>query len=235
MNWGIVVFPGGDVEAGAYEAIADALGAEIRFLWYREADLGGVDVVILPGGTTYGNALRPGAAASIAPILTGLARYASEGRPVLGIGNGFQILCEAGLLPGAFRRNDSLRFQSGWSWVRVENDRTPLTAACQRGEMLQLPFAHGSGNYYIDEVGLRRLEASGQVVLRYANAEGEVTFAANPNGSVANIAGLCNEDGNVVGLMPHPERASGKLLGGTDGLRMFQSTRAWFTRKGTRS
>lgn len=235
MKWGLVVFPGGDVEAEAYQAISRSVEADLQFLWYREADLSNVDAVLLPGGFTYGNYLRPGALARLAPIMNEIARFALAGKPVIGMDNGFQVLCEAGLLPGVLHINRSLRFYSGWTRVRVESEKSPLTAGLRTGDVLQIPVAHGAGNYFVDEPGLKRLEANEQIVLRYVGAEGEPTPESNPNGSLLNIAGICNERGNVVGIMPRPERAVEKLLGGEDGLRLFYSLRSWLAEKGVRN
>ncbi len=216
--------------AGAGEAHRAAVRSngrgETYFVWHRERDLRDPDVVILPGGFSYGDYLRPGAIARFSPIMDAVRRFADDGGLVLGTCNGFQVLCEAGLLPGALVRNASLRFVSRWVRLRVENAATPFTTAYREGQVLRLPIAHGGGNYVADEATLDRLEADGRIVFRYCDADGRVTDAANPNGSMRGIAGIVNEAGNVLGLMPHPERAVEALLGSTDGVGVFESMRA---------
>ncbi len=236
MRFAVIVFPGSNCDVDAYHAVRDALGEEAEYVWHEERDLGRFDCVILPGGFSYGDYLRPGAIARFAPVMEAVRAFAAAGGPVIGICNGFQILCEAGLLPGALRRNADLRFHCEFVHLRVESTRTPFTAACRRGEVLAIPIAHGDGNYYVDPDTLARMEERGQVVFRYCTPDGRVTPEANPNGSVANIAGVCNEAGNVVGMMPHPERAVAEILGGTDGLKIFRSiVAAAGERQGTRA
>lgn len=223
MKFGIVTFPGSNCDYDAYHAITDVLGEEAVYLWHKDHDLQGSDVIILPGGFSYGDYLRAGAIARFSPIMHEVAEHAKAGGPVLGICNGFQIACEAGLLPGALMRNSSLRFVSAMSRMRVENDATMFTSLYERGEVLRIPVAHGDGRYVADRRTLDQLEDEGRVVFRYADAGGNITPAANPNGSERNIAGIISDSGNVIGLMPHPERACSPLLGSTDGVRLLES------------
>jgi phosphoribosylformylglycinamidine synthase len=204
-------------------AIRLGLGHAAELVWYTETDLSRFDCIIIPGGFSYGDYLRAGALARFAPVMSAVAREAEAGKPILGICNGFQILTEARLLPGALLRNASLEFVCDWVWVRVEQTRTPWTSQLAPGTLLRLPIAHGEGRYYVEAEELVALETNGQVVFRYVDADGLPTADANPNGSVANIAGVCNERGNVVGLMPHPERAYDRFVGGDDGLRILAS------------
>jgi phosphoribosylformylglycinamidine synthase len=223
MKFGIVVFPGSNCDHDAYHAAKHVLGQDAEFVWHKDTDLKSADVVVLPGGFSYGDYLRTGAIARFSPIMNAVRAFAERGGPVLGVCNGFQILLEAGLIPGAMLRNRSVKFQCEQVHVRVDQADTPFTAACRPGQVLQMPIAHGEGNYFAPPDVIARLEANGQVVFRYTNAAGEVTDEANPNGSAAAIAGLCNERRNVVGLMPHPERACESALGSADGLRVFES------------
>jgi phosphoribosylformylglycinamidine synthase len=218
---GVISFPGSNGDHDALHALEHDLGVEVRKIDYRETDLSDIDAVVLPGGFSYGDALRAGAIARFSPVMEPLRAFAAEGKPVLGICNGFQILCEAHLLPGALLRNRTLQFHCFWTSVRFERADTPWTVNLTAGDVLRLPVAHGEGAYYIEEHRLADLEREGQIVARYVTPGGEVTDAANPNGSVANIAAVCNERRNVVGLMPHPERAANALVGGTDGLRLL--------------
>jgi phosphoribosylformylglycinamidine synthase len=226
MNVVIVTFPGSNCDYDCYKALNDIVGAHARFVWHRESELGDCDAVILPGGFSYGDYLRAGAIARFSPIMPAVQRFAEAGGPVLGICNGFQILCEAHLLPGALVRNRSLRFQGERVWVRVERSDTLFTREYQTGSLLHLHIAHGQGNYVADEPTLARLEAERRVVFRYVDAHGEPSDAGNANGSLHNIAGIINEGGNVLGLMPHPERSVEALLGSTDGLPLFRSLAA---------
>jgi phosphoribosylformylglycinamidine synthase len=223
MKFGVVVFPGSNCDHDAFCAVENALGEEAAFLWHESRDLEGSDVVILPGGFSYGDYLRTGAIARFAPILGVVKEFAAQGGLVLGICNGFQILLEAGLLPGAMLRNRGLKFICRPVYLRVETTDTPFTNACRPGQVLEVPIAHAEGNYYADAATLDELERSGQVVFRYSTPTGAITDAANPNGSLRNIAGITNRAGNVLGMMPHPERASDALLGSQDGLLIFQS------------
>jgi phosphoribosylformylglycinamidine synthase subunit PurQ / glutaminase len=223
MRFAVVVFPGSNSDHDAYYAAKHVLGEEAVFVWHKDTALGGADVVLLPGGFSHGDYLRTGAIARFSPVMETVRAFAQAGGPVLGICNGFQILLEAGLIPGAMLRNAGLKFRSEHVHVRVEATETPFTQLCSPGQVLRLPIAHGEGNYFADAVTLRRLEERGQVVFRYSDPSGAVTEAANPNGSVRNIAGICNETRNVVGLMPHPERACERALGSADGLVLFES------------
>lgn len=219
----MLIFPGSNCDVDAYHALADVLEQDVRYIWHRSADLEGVDCVIIPGGFSYGDYLRAGALARFSPVMEAVRGFAAGGGLVLGICNGFQILCEAGLLPGALRRNDDLHFHCEFVHLRVENAGTPFTRLCRPGEVLAVPIAHGEGNYYVDEGILAVMERRGQVVFRYCEPDGRVTAAANPNGSVGNVAGVCNEAGNVLGMMPHPERVVEEIIGGTDGLKILRS------------
>ncbi len=232
MKFAIVVFPGSNCDHDTYYAVKHVLGHEAAFVWHKETTLDGADVVILPGGFSHGDYLRTGAIARFSPIMTAVAEFARRGGPVLGVCNGFQVLLEAGLLPGAMLRNRGLKFRCEHVYVRVETTDTPFTAACRVGDVLKIPIAHGDGNYYAPPDVLARLEAEGRVVFRYTTAAGEATEAANPNGSLHNIAGLCNETRNVVGLMPHPERACERALGSEDGRKIFESVARALAREG---
>jgi phosphoribosylformylglycinamidine synthase len=222
MKFGIVRFPGSNCEEDALHAVVDQLGEHAVILWHKDHDLAGSDVIILPGGFSYGDYLRAGAIARFSPIMQEVAAHAAKGGVVIGICNGFQIACEAGLLPGALLRNDG-GYLSMPVTIRVEQVDTPLTAAAESGQCLTMPIAHGEGRFTADESLLDRLEADGQVVFRYVDAAGAATPQANPNGSMRNIAGVTNSTRNVVGLMPHPERAMEPALGSRDGLVLFES------------
>jgi phosphoribosylformylglycinamidine synthase len=223
MKIGIVRFPGSNCDDDAYHAIVDQLGEEAVMLWHKDRSLQASDVIILPGGFSYGDYLRAGAIARFSPIMQEVIAHAGRGAPVLGICNGFQIACEAGLLPGALLRNASLQFRSMPVTIRVEQTGTRFTAAAHEGQLLTMPIAHGDGRYTADDATMARLEGEGSVVFRYVNAAGDDTPEANPNGSMHNIAGVSNAERNVVGLMPHPERAVDPLLGSRDGLVLFES------------
>jgi phosphoribosylformylglycinamidine synthase subunit PurQ / glutaminase len=223
MKIGVVTFPGSNCDYDCYKASQEVLGAETVFLWHASHDLQGVDAVFLPGGFSYGDYLRAGSIASLSPIMREIRDFAAAGGPVAGICNGFQILCETGLLPGALIRNRSLRFISRPTYLRVELAAPPFTSAYEVGQVLRVPIAHGEGCYLADEEVLDRLEGEGRVAFRYCDEIGTVSAAANPNGSARNIAGIVNEAGNVLGMMPHPERAVDSLLGGEDGVALFQS------------
>ena len=223
MKFAVVVFPGSNSDHDALYAVDHVLGEEARFVWHKDTSLGDTDAVILPGGFAHGDYLRTGAIARFSPIMADVRRFADAGGPVLGICNGFQVLLEAGLLPGAMLRNDSLHFRCEFVNVRVEHADTAFTAACRPGQVLLMPIAHGEGNYYAEPDVVARLEQNRQVLFRYVDAAGQVTRDSNPNGSIHNIAGITNEARNVVGLMPHPERACEVAVGSADGLVMFQS------------
>ena len=223
MKFGIVTFPGSNCDYDTYQAVVETLGEEAVLLWHKDHDLQGSDVVILPGGFSYGDYLRAGAIARFSPIMREVVQHAERGGPVIGICNGFQIACEAGLLPGALLRNASLKFVCAPVGLRVESTDTMFTATYEKGQRIVLPIAHGDGRYSADDETLDRLEGEGQVVLRYAPDNLEALEAYNPNGSMRDIAGIINSAGNVLGMMPHPERAVDPLLGSTDGLPLFES------------
>ena len=223
MKVGVVSFPGSNCDEDALLAVVEQLDEEAVLLWHKDHDLQGADVIILPGGFSYGDYLRAGAIARFSPIMQEVIAHAKRGGPVIGICNGFQIACEAGLLPGALLRNASLQFRSMPVTLRVESTETVFTRAATNGSRLTMPIAHGDGRYTADDATLDRLEGEGRVVFRYVDADGNASAAANPNGAMRNIAGVANETGTVVGLMPHPERAMETLLGSTDGLVLFQS------------
>ena len=226
MKFGVVVFPGSNCDHDAFHAAHDVLGQEAEFLWHKDTSLKGADVVVLPGGFAHGDYLRTGAIARFSPIMPAILEFARKGGPVIGICNGFQVLLESGLLPGAMLRNRDLKFHCEHVYVCVEQTDTPFTASATKGQRLRLPIAHGEGNYYAEPDVIRALEDERRVIFRYCDAQGHVTDAANPNGAVNNIAGICNEARNVVGLMPHPERACEPTLGSADGLVLFESVLA---------
>lgn len=223
MKFGVIIFPGSNCDYDAYMVIKNVVKREVEFLWHQDTSLSNCDCVILPGGFSYGDYLRTGAIARFSPIMKELMNFAQEGGLVVGICNGFQILLEAGLLPGAMLRNTSLRFICKFVHIEVENKDTPFTNLCPKGQVLKIPIAHTDGNYFISEEGLTRLKQNQQIVFRYCDHQGKITSEANPNGSLYNIAGICNEKRNVLGMMPHPERASEKILGSEDGKYIFQS------------
>lgn len=223
MSIVVVQFPGSNCDDDVRYVLQELLGARVTVLWHRESDLAGCDAVVIPGGFSYGDYLRSGAMAALSPVMAAVSRFAARGGPVLGICNGFQILTEAGLLPGQLARNPSLHFVCETVTVRVERSDTPFTRHYRQGQVLRLPIAHNEGSYYADEATLARLEGEGQVVFRYCDARGELSVQANPNGSAHAIAGIVNERGNVLGMMPHPERAAEALLGSDDGRALFAS------------
>jgi len=223
MKFAVVVFPGSNCDHDAYHAAKHVLGQEAEFVWHKETSLGGADVVILPGGFAHGDYLRTGAIARFSPVMTAVKAFADGGGPVLGVCNGFQILLEAGLLPGAMLRNRGLKFICEHVNVRVEETDTPFTSACTKGQVLRIPINHGEGNYYAADDVLDALERERRVIFRYVDRSGQVSDAANPNGAARSIAGICSERRNVVGMMPHPERACEPMLGSGDGLVLFES------------
>ncbi len=236
MKVGIVRFPGSNCDADVYRAVTEGLGESATYLWHKSTDLEGVDVVVLPGGFSYGDYLRAGAIARFSPIMGEVIDFARAGGLTLGICNGFQVLCEAHLLPGALVRNRHLRFRCHDVGLRVENAATPFTTAYSEGDLLHIPIAHGEGQFVAEAATLDELEAEDRVIFRYVDRRGEATDAANPNGSARNIAGIMNHEGNILGLMPHPERHSLAVLGNTDGLAVFQSLLASVLRaRGCRS
>lgn len=223
MKIGVIVFPGSNCDHDAFWALKSNVGVETEYLFHKDHDLKGCDAIVLPGGFSYGDYLRGGAIARFSPIMKEVIDFANNGGPVMGICNGFQILCEAGLLPGALLRNQGLRFICRHLHIRTANTGTMFTGGLKDGEVLRIPIAHGEGNYYADPETLERLQGEGRIVFEYCDAEGNVTPDANPNGSQLNIAGIVNEAGNVLGMMPHPERACDPALGSTDGLGIFRS------------
>ncbi|MDF1544393.1 MAG: phosphoribosylformylglycinamidine synthase subunit PurQ [bacterium] len=225
MKVGVVTFPGSNCDYDAYAAIRNILNEEVNFLWHKSDDLMGSDLVILPGGFSYGDYLRAGAIAKFSPIMKEVIKFANEGGLVAGICNGFQILAESSLLPGALMRNDHLRFSCKYVNLRVENNKTAFSSCYKEGQVVRIPIAHAEGNFYHFDGEVEKLEANRQVVFRYCDEQGKITAESNPNGSLNNIAGICSERGNVFGMMPHPERAVEEILGSTDGLGLFESVR----------
>jgi phosphoribosylformylglycinamidine synthase len=223
MKFGVVVFPGSNCDQDCFHTLKDILKQEVDYIWHKDPSISGYDCIILPGGFSYGDYLRTGAIARFSPVMKSIIREAKRGRRVLGICNGFQILLEAGLLPGAMLRNRNLKFICKYVHIRVENNNTPYTKLFSKGTVLKIPIAHGEGCYYADKETIKKLEKRGQIIFRYSDIKGEATPSANPNGSLGNIAGICNEDGNVLGMMPHPERSSEGVLGSEDGKRIFES------------
>ncbi|HEX8830715.1 MAG TPA: phosphoribosylformylglycinamidine synthase subunit PurQ [Longimicrobium sp.] len=230
MKIGVVTFPGSNCDYDCFKAVQEQMEAEPVYLWHGDHDLQGVDAVFLPGGFSYGDYLRAGAIAAQSPIMREVRAFAEAGGPVAGICNGFQILCEAAMLPGALMRNRSLKFRSRSVHLRVENTDTPFTSEYSLGQVLHVPIAHGEGCYFADEATLDRVEGEGLVAFRYSAPDGTIDAEANPNGSARSIAGVVNERGNVLGMMPHPERAVDALLGSTDGLGLFRSLAAHLAR-----
>jgi phosphoribosylformylglycinamidine synthase len=226
MRWGVITFPGSCDDHDVFDSLKSELGQQVKFLWHKEELKGQFDCLVLPGGFSYGDYLRCGAMARFSPIMRGVVEFARRGGLVLGICNGFQILCEAGLLPGALVRNAGLQFVCQQVQLRVEETDAPFTAGLKKGQLLRMPVKHGEGCYYADPKTLEQLHKQRQILLRYVDAKGKPTAAANPNGSLENIAGVCNERRNVFGLMPHPEDACSKLLGGDDGAKIFLSIAA---------
>jgi phosphoribosylformylglycinamidine synthase len=223
MKFGVIIFPGSNCDHDAFWTIQHVAQQPVTFLWHESHDLENCDAIIVPGGFAYGDYLRTGAIAKFSPVMESVRKFAAGGGLVLGICNGFQILCESGLLPGALMRNVGLKYVCKPVQVRVENAETPFTNACSKGDVLTIPIGHMEGNYFCDPATLEQLQRHNRIVLRYCSPAGEITPSANPNGSLDNIAGICSEGGNVVGMMPHPERAAEAQLGCTDGVKIFQS------------
>jgi len=223
MRFGVVIFPGSNCDTDAWHALHDQMGAPVEYIWHQETDLSGFDCIILPGGFSYGDYLRTGAIARFSPVMNAVTDFASRGGLVIGICNGFQILLEAGLLPGAMMRNVGQTFVCKYVNIRVETTDTPYTRAMQKGAVLRIPIAHGEGNYYADAETLAELKRNDQIVFRYCAPDGSITPEANPNGSLENIAGICSRERNVMGMMPHPERCSDPLLGSADGRLVWES------------
>ena len=223
MRFGIIVFPGTWSDTDCHHAVNGVLGQEAEYVWHRQTSISGYDCLVLPGGFSYGDYLRPGAMAGLSPIMGAVRDFANGGGLVIGICNGFQVLCESGLLPGALLRNEHLEYRCQWTNLKTERVDTPFTRACQPGQVLQVPVSHGEGNYFADETTLDQLESEGRILFRYCDASGEITREANPNGAARNIAGIVNAGGNVLGMMPHPERCCEEVLGSADGKLLFQS------------
>ena len=223
MKFGVVVFPGTWSDGDCYHVLDQVLHQEVSYVWHKETDLSSYDCLVLPGGFSYGDYLRCGAIARFSPVMGAVSNFASRGGLVIGICNGFQILCEAGLLPGVLMRNDSLEFRCTWVNLKVENPSTPFTRACGPGQVLNIPISHGEGRYFADDATLEHLEEEGLVAFRYCTEDSMVVADANPNGSLNAIAGIVNREGNVLGMMPHPERCCENILGGVDGKYIFQS------------
>jgi len=223
MKFGVVVFPGSNCDHDAYHVLSKHVGQPVDFVWHQQTDLSGFDALVLPGGFAYGDYLRAGALAQFSPVMRSIKDFAAEGKFVFGICNGFQILCESGLLPGALIRNRSLHFVCRHVNLRLENPNTPFTSEVDPQKVLSIPIAHAEGNYTCDDETYHQLEENGQIVFRYCDESGEITDEANPNGARSNIAGICNLDRNVLGMMPHPERACEELLGSNDGRDIFRS------------
>ena len=227
MKFGIIIFPGTNCDYDTYWAIKEQMGVPVDFLWHKDTHLKGCNCIILPGGFAYGDYMRTGAIARFSPIMSSVIDFARDGGLILGICNGFQILMESGLLPGVMLRNKGLKFICQYLYFRVENNKTPFTNACQRGEVLKMPIAHTDGNYFIDQNNLKKMKENQQIILRYTTATGKLSEEANPNGALEAIAGICNESGNVIGMMPHPERCCDLLLGEEDGRKIFHSIINW--------
>lgn len=223
MKFGVIVFPGSNCDHDAYNVISKQVGQPVDFIWHKETDLDAYDAIIIPGGFSYGDYLRAGALAHFSPVMTAVKNFAERGKFVFGICNGFQILCESGLLPGVLMRNDGLHFACKHVNIRVENKSTPYTNGLDAGRVLSIPIAHAEGNFVCDDKIFQQLEENNQIVFRYCDEEGRAVRESNPNGSRANIAGICNLDRNVLGMMPHPERACEDLLGSSDGCHIFSS------------
>jgi phosphoribosylformylglycinamidine synthase subunit PurQ / glutaminase len=223
MKFGVIVFPGSNCEHDVYHMVGKVLRHPVEFIWHQSRNLTGFDAVVVPGGFSYGDYLRTGAIARFSPVMDSVREFAAAGGLVLGVCNGFQILLEAGLLPGAMLKNKGLKYVCQHVSIRVESSSTPFTSSLQTGQVLSIPIGHMEGNYFCDDCTLKELEANHQIVFRYCTGEGQTTEASNPNGSLSNIAGICNRSRNVLGMMPHPERASESILNSSDGLMIFES------------
>lgn len=223
MRFGIVVFPGTWSDTDCYHAVTEVLNQDAQYIWHQESNIRGIDCLILPGGFSYGDYLRTGAIARFSPVMSAIKKFANDGGLVIGICNGFQILCEAQLLPGVLMRNNDLRFRCEWTNLKIENNNTKFTSRASQKKVIQVPISHGEGNYYADSKTIHTLNDNGQVVFRYCSPSGQIEGAFNPNGSIENIAGIVNDQGNVMGMMPHPERCCEEIVGGTDGRIIFES------------
>jgi len=223
MKFGIVVFPGTWSDRDCYYSVHNICGQDAVFIWHKETDLAGCDCIILPGGFSYGDYLRTGAIARFSPVMESVADFSKKGRPVIGICNGFQVLCEANLLPGVLRQNEHLQYRCQWTYLKTENNATPFTNKCKKGQVLKIPISHYEGRYYAGDDVIKGLEDDGRIAFRYGTPGGDITAAANPNGALNNIAGIINKQGNVLGMMPHPERSCEDILGSTDGNIIWES------------
>jgi phosphoribosylformylglycinamidine synthase len=231
MKFGVMVFPGSNCEQDCFYVIRDVLGEPVKYIWHKETDLKGFDCLILPGGFSYGDYLRTGAVARFSPVMKSVIEFANKGGLVIGICNGFQILLESGLLPGVMLRNTNLHFICKHVYIKAANTETPFTSFYKHNQVLKIPIAHNEGNYYIDEKGLEFIQRNKQVVFRYCSKDGVTSKEFNPNGALDNIAGIVNSKGNVLGMMPHPERSAEKLLGSDDGFLIFKSIAKWLKEK----
>lgn len=231
MRFGVVVFPGSNCDQDCFYVVREVLQQPVEYIWHKQTRLENLDCIILPGGFSYGDYLRTGAIARFSPIMKPILDFAYAGGLVIGICNGFQILLESGLLPGAMLRNINLHFICKYVYIKTENNKTPFTKQCRNSQVLKIPIAHNEGNYYIDDTGLKELKKNKQIVFRYCSKEGGVTARDNPNGAKDSIAGIVNKQGNVLGMMPHPERSSEAELGSEDGLLIFKSIVNWLSRK----
>ncbi len=227
MKFGVVVFPGTWSDVDCFDVIKDVVNAPVEYVWHKDTDLSSYDCIVLPGGFSYGDYLRCGAIARFSPVMGSIVKAANDGKLIIGICNGFQILCESGLLPGVLRANDHLQFRCQWTDLRVENATTPFTFMMEKGRVIGVPISHGEGNYYADPETIATLERDNRVAFRYCGPDGEITSEFNPNGSLNNIAGITNSRGNVLGMMPHPERCCDELLGGVDGAAIFRAMAKW--------
>jgi len=223
MKFGIVVFPGTWSDRDCYYSVHNICGQDAVYIWHKETDLSGCDCVILPGGFSYGDYLRTGAIARFSPVMDSVAAFSKQGRPVIGICNGFQVLCEANLLPGVLRQNEHLQYRCQWTYLKTVNNTTPFTNKCKKGQVLKIPISHYEGRYYAADDVIKGLEDGGRVAFRYGTPGGEITLEANPNGALNNIAGIVNKQGNVLGMMPHPERSCEDMLGSSDGNIIWES------------
>lgn len=231
MKFGVVVFPGSNCDQDCFYVVKDVLKQPVKYIWHKDTELDNFGCIILPGGFSYGDYLRTGAVARFSPVMDSIIDFAKRGGIVIGICNGFQILLESGLLPGAMLRNTNLHFICKYVYVKTENIKTPFTNLCKKNQILKIPIAHNEGNYYIDDDGLKSLEKNGQIVFRYCSPDGDVNKESNPNGALANIAGIINREGNVLGMMPHPERSSEAELGSEDGFLILRSILKWLGSK----
>ncbi|MGI9554056.1 MAG: phosphoribosylformylglycinamidine synthase subunit PurQ [Thermodesulfobacteriota bacterium] len=230
-RFGVVVFPGSNCDHDCYYVLKKFLSQDCEYIWHQETDLEDFDCIVIPGGFSYGDYLRTGSIARFSPVMESVKKFADTGKPVIGICNGFQILVESGILKGAFIKNSSLKFVCRWTNLVIENTDTPFTKNLKRGDILRIPVANGEGNYYTSEEQLKTLKESSRIVFRYCDTEGNTTTDSNPNGSIHNIAGICNSECNVLGMMPHPERSYDDIIGGSDGRQIFESVISWIQSK----